>query len=474
MVMVREACGFSKNSGWSAHRTSSVSKQAANPYRSILRRHMPEPLLALLIFVMGVWLWDNHFGPKIGWENGVEQMALRKADRELRLAESAGDLPAPLRELLGIPERDRALKNAVLSLEMLESDRTLDEDGAFALGVLRTVRKNNGALMPPPPDPGAIFRRVGREEGDFWWDREYLIQLGSVRADGTPLPTIERSRDHRSRELVLRAVVSRGAVWLLALCGLAFLPAVVRGYGAALRSRPQGYVGHWPTALGLGVFLLAYLASIGFGKALDLLISQKWTGDSGQPISIAPGFFVLIDAATRFLPALLAFAFLFRRGRHVWTRLGLASAPDGKLVLGGFALLMIADQVLRHFMLGNDIPDDPSGGLSEMEEGPWGLVLALTSACLAAPAAEEILYRGVLFRSLANGLRVPAATLISAVVFAVVHFYDAYGLISVGLLGVACALSFAASRRLATAILLHALYNFAIKVPEWIVYHAPL
>jgi membrane protease YdiL (CAAX protease family) len=285
---------------------------------------------------------------------------------------------------------------------------------------------------------------------------------------------IERSRDPRSRELVLRAVFSRGAVWLLALCGLAFLPTVMRGYGTALRSKPRGYVGHWPTALGLGIFLLAYLASIGFGKALDLLISQKWTGEGGQPISIAPGFFVLIDAATRFLPALLAFAFLFRRGRHVWTRLGLGSTPDGKLVLGGFALLMIADQVLRHFMLKNDVPDDPAGGLSEMEEGPWGLVLALTSACLAAPAAEEILYRGVLFRSLANGLRVPAATLISAVVFAVVHFYDAYGLISVGLLGIACALSFAASGRLATAILLHALYNFAIKVPEWIVYHAPL
>ena len=450
-----------------------MSKQAANPYRSILRRHMPEPLLALLIFVMGVWLWDNHFGQKFGWEDGVGQMALRKADRDLRLAESGGDLPLMLRELLAIPDRDRALKNAVLSLEMLESDRSLDEDGAFALGVLRTIRKSDGALMPPPPDPDVIFRRVA-QGGDFWWDREYLTRLGSVRRDGTVLPKVEPARDPRSREVVLRAVVSRGAVWLLALCGLAFLPTVVRGSVTALRSRPRGYVGHWPTALGLGVFLLAYLASIGFGKALDLAISQKWTGEGGQPLSIAPGLFVLIDAATRFLPALLAFAFLFRRGRHVWSRLGLNSAPDGKLVLGSFALLMIADQVLRHFMLGDDIPDDPAGGLSMMEEGPWGLVLALTSACIAAPAAEEILYRGVLFRSLANGLRVPAATLISAVVFAGVHFYDAYGLISVGLLGVACALSYAASGRLVTAIILHALYNFAIKVPEWIVYHAPL
>jgi len=453
--------------------SSSVSKQAANPYRSILRRHMPEPLLALLIFVMGVWLWDNHFGPKYGWEDGVGRMALRKADRELRLAETAGELPEFPRMLLSIPDRDRALKIAVLSLEMLENDRSIDEEGVFALGVLRSVRKNDGSLMPPPPHADLIFRRVAQGT-DFWWDREYLTQLGSVRHDGTVQPVPERSKDPRSREVALRAVLSRGAVWLLAICGLAFLPAVARGYRKALQSEPRGYVGHWPTALGLGVFLLAYLASIGFGKALDILISQKWTGQGGPPISIAPGLFALIDAATRFLPALLAFAFLFRKGRHVWTRLGLNSAPDGKLVLGSFALLMIADQFLRHFMLGDDIPDDPAGGLSEMEEGPWGLVLALTSACLAAPAAEEILYRGVLFRSLANGLRVAAATLISAAVFAVVHFYDAYGLSSVALLGIACALCYASTGRLVTAICLHALYNFAIKVPEWIVYHAPL
>jgi membrane protease YdiL (CAAX protease family) len=450
-----------------------VSQQAANPYRSILRRHMPEPLLALLIFVMGVWLWDNHFGPEYGWEDGVARMALRKADRDLRLADGTGDVPVLLRKLLAIPDPDRALKNAVLSLEMLERDRSLDQDGAFALGVLRSARNGGGSLMPPPQDPDVILRRVS-QGNDFWWDREYLTRLGTIRSDGTMLPVTGRSSDPRNREVALRAIVSRGAVWLLAFCGLAFLPAVVRGYLEALRSRPRGYVGHWPVALGLGVFLLAYLASIGFGKALDVLISQKWTGEGGQPVSIAPGFFVLLDAATRFLPALLVFALLFRRGRHVWTRLGLSSAPDGKLVLGSFALLMIADQVLRHFMLGDEIPDDPAGGLSEMEEGPWGLVLALTSACLAAPAAEEILYRGVLFRSLANGLRVPAATLISAAVFAVVHFYNAYGLSSVGLLGVACALCFAASGRLVTAIFLHALYNFAIKVPEWIVYHAPL
>ena len=169
----------------------------------------------------------------------------------------------------------------------------------------------------------------------------------------------------------------------------------------------------------------------------------------------------------------MALGFLYRRGGHVGSRLGLFAKPDLFLILGTFTLLTMIDFGLKHAFSGR-MDHDPTGGLVSSEAGWWGLVLALASACLAAPVAEEILYRGVLFRSLANGIRVPAATLFSAAVFAVVHFYEPYGLVSVGIFGAACALCFAASGSLATAILLHMLYNFVIKVPEWIVYHAPL
>jgi membrane protease YdiL (CAAX protease family) len=279
--------------------------------------------------------------------------------------------------------------------------------------------------------------------------------------------------DPRNRELALRAVVVRGAVWLLVIAGLGFLPRVFGAFRRALRSKGEGYVGRWPVALGLGVFLMAYLASIGFGKTIDFLISGNLAGEGAPPVALPPAWFALLDAATRFLPPLVALGFLFRRGRHAVSRLGLAARPDGALVLGTFALLAVIDQILRH-TLGASAAPDPTGGLSDMEAGPWGLILAVASACIAAPVAEEILYRGVLFRSLSNRLRVPAATLLSAAVFAIVHFYTAYGLVSVGIFGASCALCYAATGRLTTAILLHALYNSAIKIPEWIVYHAPL
>ena len=38
-----------------------------NPYRAILRRDYPEPLIALLAFILGIWLWDHYFGKEQGY-----------------------------------------------------------------------------------------------------------------------------------------------------------------------------------------------------------------------------------------------------------------------------------------------------------------------------------------------------------------------------------------------------------------------
>lgn len=451
-----------------------------NPYRQILRRRVPEPILALLAFVMGVYLWDIHFGPVAGYEQGTCQMALLKNDRDLRLADATAGLPPLLRSALAIPDRREALETAVGGLEQLGRAGALDPEGAYALAILSQLgRGENPARgpfvqfgLPGPPDPRTVLQRI-QEKDDSWWDREYLrnIEIGSESELELYAGTAEA--DPRNRELAMRAILSRGAVWLLVLAGLAFLPTVFRSFGRGLKSRAGGYVGNLPLGLGLCVFLLAYLASNGFGEVLNQLISGAWAGENARPVMLSPVVFAMVDLTARILPALVALGFLFRSGRHALGRLGLNARPELGLVLGTFALITLIDQLLRR-TIGESVVQDPTGGLSSMDSGPLGLMLAFTSACIAAPVAEEILYRGVLFRSLANRLRVPAATLLSAAVFAVVHFYNAYGLISVGILGAACALCFASSGRLVTAIVLHSLYNTAIKVPEWIVYHAAL
>jgi membrane protease YdiL (CAAX protease family) len=454
-----------------------VAKRADNPYRLILRRRVPEPFLALLLFLMGVWLWDNHFGEEMGYDPDASRMALVKIDRDLRLAESAEDYPTWLRKAVGIGDLKETIQTSVQSLAILGTENALDVEGAYALAILDAIRHGNNPVrgpfvdprLPGPPDPRIIIARVAHGQ-DPWWDRQYLIGFGDQGAPTIALHPRAAEEDSRNRELALRAVVCRGSVWLLAGLGIFFVPRTLRAFGRALRSRSKGYAGRIPTNLGLGVFLLAYLAAVGFERLLSSVIAGEF---GGQPIYLEPPVLALLDGGTRFLPAMVALAFLYRRGGHVSSRLGLFAKPDLFLIFGTFALLTATDFLLKEAFAERMAPD-PTGGLNASEAGWWGLVLALVSACLAAPVAEEILYRGVLFRSLANGIRVPAATLFSAAVFAVVHFYEPYGLVSVGIFGAACALCFAASGNLATAIALHMIYNFVIKVPEWIVYHAPL
>jgi membrane protease YdiL (CAAX protease family) len=178
---------------------------------------------------------------------------------------------------------------------------------------------------------------------------------------------------------------------------------------------------------------------------------------------------ISLDSAARILPALIALGLLFRRPSHALRVLGLDRPPALKTVLGVFSLLMLMDPLLR-LIIGNDAAE-PGGGLSAGEAGIWGLAFAVVSACLLAPLAEEILYRGVLFRSLWNRIGVLPAAILSSAVFAVLHFYDGYGLASVGLFGMSCALLYAATGSLGACIALHVLYNSAIKIPEWLIYH---
>jgi membrane protease YdiL (CAAX protease family) len=475
---------FFKKTGMLPRIAAPALTKPDNPYRQILRRSVPEPVLALLMFFMGVYLWMNHFPEQEGrYGDDAWQMALIKIDRDLRIAETTEQFPPLARKLLGISDLETTLNTSVRSLAILASEKVGTDDpssleGAYALAILDAIRHGGDPVrgpfvdprLPGPPDPRHIIKRVA-EGRDRWWDRRYLLAFGERGSPEIGLKPETVEEDSRNRELVLRVLSARGSVALFALVGLFFLPRTLRAFGRAMGSRAPGYVGHWPMSVGLGIFFMAYLASIGFSMLLTLLIAGQFTG--GRAIPLPPPVFALLEAGTRMLPAFVVLSYLFRKLGHAGGRLGLFAKPDPFIVLGSFSILTALDYGLR-IALAHRMQLDPTGGLSGDDGGWWGLTLVLVSACLAAPVAEEILYRGVLFRSMANRIRVPAATLLSAAVFAAVHFYDAYGLLSVAAVGVTCSLCFAATGRLATAILLHVLYNFAIKVPEWIVYHAPL
>ncbi|GAA5484820.1 CPBP family intramembrane glutamic endopeptidase [Haloferula sargassicola] len=412
-------------------------------------------------------------------------MALRKADRDLRLAEGLREMPSWLRALFGVDSVDRTLRHAIANLEQLVSPAghhhehpghwAGDQEGAYALAVLVAVREHASPAAGPfrqygldaPPTENEIATRIieGRET---WWDLAYFSAF--ERKDTEAFVHLAETRTGR---LVGNTLKARGTVIALTLGGLFFVPGTLLAF---MRARSRGprvnYTERWNPTYGLGVFLLAYLAYLGFATVFEQLAGHVARSGGDGPLFPMP-VFIALDSLTRFLPALIALGLLFRKARHVRTRFGLGGPFDGKLVLGAFAMLQILDFGLRvafdRFSTG-----DPTGGLSSAEEGPWGLVLGIVSACMAAPIAEEILYRGVLFRSLANRLPVGVAALLSAVVFALVHFVPGTTLLLIGVVGFMTAMTYAASRTLLTAIVLHALYNAAVKIPEWIIYQTPL
>ncbi|MCH7228609.1 lysostaphin resistance A-like protein [Haloferula sp. A504] len=465
-----------------------IHSPADNPYRKLSRRRFSEPLLLLLLFLFGVWLWDNHLGsPRVPHLAGdpvqTWELTMRKADRDLRLAEGTRHLPPFVQSLLGIDPLSQTLDRQIESFELLvrsrhrhdedEATREIGDEGAFALGVMIALQGDGNAAAAPfaqlglaaPPPPEEVISRIihGREH---WWDMAYLEALDIPENDYAG-----KLVDSRTRHLVGNAIKSRGVVLALGLGGLIFIPGTLLAFFRAGRTRePVNYSHRWHLSFGLGVFLLAYLAFVGFGNLYSQGLGLVATGQ--DPV-MSPPVYLTVATVSMFLPALIALGLMFRRPRHAISRLGLAGPFDGRMVLGSFAILQIIEFGLR-MTIDASGPIDPTGGLSPEESGPWGLAFGIATACLAAPVAEEIVYRGVLFRSLANRLKIWPAVAISSIVFSLVHFYTWPSLIMVAMVGAACALAYVSSRALLTAIVLHALYNAAIKIPEWIVYQTPL
>lgn len=443
--------------------------QTGNPYRAVLRREYPEPLIALLAFILGIWLWDHYFGVPDGYAPGTEEIALVKIDRDLRLADAMVDDPAWLKFMVGVDAPVVARQDAMGALEKLIVDKSISRQGLEAYALIKAEQEKlpmkealgSALLAQMAPDFEKISKNLAHHQGTWWHARLIDSWEQSVR----PASYWRQTFGEDSIKLRTRAVMARTVVWLLGAVGLAFIPWTLNRIRGGLRTKRHGYGGAWPLPFGLVVFLVATLAWIGFSMTLDL-------GISALP-GLHPAFRIFLDSAARMLPALIALGLIFRRPGHVARVMGLNRPPGAKEVLGMFSLLMIIDQVLRRAM-GHDGSSEPGGGLSPGDAGLWGLAFTVISACLLAPLAEEILYRGVLFRAFRNRLGVPAGAILSSVVFASLHFYNGYGLVSVAVFGLSCALLYSATGALSSAIALHILYNLSIKLPEWIVYHSPL
>jgi membrane protease YdiL (CAAX protease family) len=114
---------------------------------------------------------------------------------------------------------------------------------------------------------------------------------------------------------------------------------------------------------------------------------------------------------------------------------------------------------------------DPTLGIDPMEHGWRGLCYGLLSACIMAPVMEELIFRGFLMNPLLRKWGFWIAAFVTTLLFAISHYYDLYGTISVGLFGFSAAAIYYLTRSLTNTIILHVIYNFTITLPVWLIFH---
>lgn len=214
----------------------------------------------------------------------------------------------------------------------------------------------------------------------------------------------------------------------------------------------------WPARFGLftlfGGFLAAQVA-IGF-----LAVFFELAGGSFED----PGFIVLASIIQGVVFVAVAVAIARTRGPVSARDFGLVRAPflatAGKAVAIFFAYLLMFGLYSQLVNLTADETPDKLGA----DSGTLGMLGFVLMASIVAPFAEEFFFRGMVFRSFANGMGVVLAAFASGVLFGALHIDSLASerllqVIPLALLGVLFALLYAWSGTLFAPIALHATNN---------------
>ncbi len=114
--------------------------------------------------------------------------------------------------------------------------------------------------------------------------------------------------------------------------------------------------------------------------------------------------------------------------------------------------------------------DDPQALLEDLDESksPATIALFVVGAVIMAPIVEELLYRGLLLRSLMRRVSPPVAVFVSAVIFGLVHLVGDPGVFELmpALSGLGIVLGVVAVRTnsLSLPILIHAGFNLTTSI----------
>ena len=227
---------------------------------------------------------------------------------------------------------------------------------------------------------------------------------------------------------------------------------------AAETAAPRALWGLWAT---LGWFILAFILSIVAGLVVMLIWRpDAITGDTdvlkdGPLISITTIASAVVQVGTLALAARLA-------GWPAGEYLGLVRpATRPALVLIAILIVFLPSYDALTYLLGRDIVTPFQVDTYRTARDSGTLSLLWIAIVIVAPVAEEIMFRGFLFRGWVRSERsaIPGILIIS-LVFAAIHIqYDWFGILQVFFIGLLFAIVRWRSGSTLLTILLHVLAN---------------
>lgn len=461
-------------------------------HRRRLTRNRVSPWLAsvlVLLWCLGISLGYLLGGMEQEGEDpggAAQQSTLTTWDRVYQVNAALTGKPVWLQWLLAYePPRDLR-EQAKEELLALDEAKQLNEFGRSVLAGLilsseEKLSSEEQSRWQEALDPALARLRSGQpvsaEDRSLWlekmavqevmpWEREWLF---AALSENQKAEWSERiALFEKKQNLLMMCYVGSTAVFAgIFLFGLWGLWSWLKACAG-----PQRLALKWPRH--------SFASRIALPLMISAMILTEWANALLFEIVHALGeqwqeswwWVMTTDTLWRILPVLVILWFFYRSVTAVITRFGLNQRPAWRMIATLYAVLIMFDFVwnraLEWWGVGVEImPLDP------MEQGWSGLVYGLISACIMAPLAEECFYRGFLFRSLQPRLGFWVAALLSSMVFAVSHFYDWYGTVSVACCGMATAWLYASTRSLVSSIMLHALYNLSITIPSWVLFYAP-
>jgi len=219
----------------------------------------------------------------------------------------------------------------------------------------------------------------------------------------------------------------------------------------------------WVDVLLIGATSVGVVSAGSLGLGLLLRLSRAGqTGPARITLPISLGM-VALEAL-----ALVGSVYLLglRRRRLPWAAVGLRPAGAGWLVGAGaigLACVPLTGLVatLVQLLLGRPLEENSQAAVLAPEGFSWlGAIGMLLLTGVAVPFAEELFFRGTLYTWLRQRWGVTVGTVVSTLVFGLVHVEPA--VVAAGLvLGLIQAIVYERSRSLWTVVLIHAVNNSA-------------